>query len=94
MNTELFVGFAAIAGILAGYITARIGTRWMLFALWGASTLLCLLMLTLTYSEDMDEALVGIYILFGLMVPFTACAFFAGGLGLLVRRLRRETEPE
>lgn len=94
MNHTLIIGFSAIAGLLVGYVTARKGKRWMLWGIWGVCVAICLGLLPLVYSNDMDQTLVGVVLLFSVALPFSFCAVAAGLIGITARALRKEDDAE
>lgn len=82
----LIVGFVIIAGLLAGYITARIGPRWMLWTLWAACAAAAATVLVWAQGAP-PETLAPALILVAVILPFSGCTVVAGLIGLVARRL-------
>ncbi|MEX3014856.1 hypothetical protein [Gymnodinialimonas hymeniacidonis] len=79
----LYIGFAILAGMAAGYMTARLGTRRMVLALWSASALT--IAAAILWSDAHGGNVDAILVVYGMLVPFAGCAIVAGALGLAVR---------
>lgn len=86
MSLTLLVGFAAIGGILAGYVTARLAPRRALWWLWGASILAPVLFYLWSKVAVVLDPFAFVFILVGGLIPFAACAIVAGLIGLVIRR--------
>lgn len=86
MNLVLLIGFTCIAGILAGYLAARLGPIWSVWALWLGCIILCGGLFVWSGTGNMDANIGGMFVFSALAVPFAGCAFLAGSIGLIVRR--------
>ncbi|WP_224815312.1 hypothetical protein [Hasllibacter sp. MH4015] len=81
----VIVAFAAIGGILAGYVTARVGPAWTIFALWVACA-----GATMGYAMFLDTdtgrgALQSPLVLYGILIPFSMCVVVSSVIGAGVR---------
>ncbi|MBL4629119.1 MAG: hypothetical protein JKY00_14005 [Roseicyclus sp.] len=85
MNLVVVIGFAAIGGILAGYVTARLGPRWMIWVLWAGCLLIGLGAVLWMQSLPNGGGADGVVILYGILAPFTGCAFIAGIIAMVAR---------
>lgn len=92
MTAPFVIGFAAIAGILAGFLTARMAPLRIFLGLVGICTLAfaALFLWASVPSADVDGFTV--MIVFLAFVPFTICVLVAGGIGLLARRIVTQRE--
>lgn len=86
MNLVLLIGFTCIAGILAGYLAARLGPVWSIWVLWTGCIILCLCLFVWSSTGNTDVSIGGLFVFSALAVPFAGCAFVAGAIGLVVRR--------
>lgn len=90
----LFVGFSVIAGLLAGYMTARLGSRRMVWALWGVSGSIVIGAVLWSGAAADRAGLESVLLVYGILLPFAGCAIVAGILGLAVRRILARTGSE
>ena len=88
----LFIGFAILAGLAAGYMTARLGSRRMVLALWSASAVV--ISGAILWSDYHGQNVDAILLVYGMLVPFAGCAIVAGALGLAARSIAARIEPE
>lgn len=80
----LFLGFATLAGLLAGYILGRNGPVWSVLTLWGVTAAVgvcAAIWLDAGDGPSMSIAPAGLYALIG----FGIAALPAGVLGVVVR---------
>ncbi|GAB5445596.1 hypothetical protein [Gymnodinialimonas sp.] len=87
MSATLLAGFGAIAGVLAGFLTARLAPLRIFVLLLIVSLLaggLATLALRVPLIETDPWTLIAVFVA---VAPFAICVVFAGGIGLLARRI-------
>lgn len=87
MTLTMVLGFTIIAGILAGYITARKGPTWAVLVLWA----LCAFCLV-GYAMFLDtgtgsDALQSAVVLYGVLIPFSISVVVSSLIGAFVRTI-------
>ncbi|MBF9043854.1 hypothetical protein HKCCE4037_10990 [Rhodobacterales bacterium HKCCE4037] len=88
----LFIGFSILAGMAAGYMTARIGSRRLVLALWSASAIV--IAAAILWSDAHGHSYDAILMVYGMLVPFAGCAIVAGALGLVGRGVAARAKVE
>lgn len=87
MTLTVVLGFAIIAGILAGYITARKAPMWAILVLW----ILCALSI-MGYAAFLDTgtgrgAMQSAVVLYGVLIPFSISVLLSSLIGVVVRMI-------
>ncbi|MEJ6395321.1 hypothetical protein V8J82_18815 [Gymnodinialimonas sp. 2305UL16-5] len=81
-SLTLIIGFALMAGLAAGYATARFAPVWAVWTL----GLVCLAALILGAGVIAITASAGLMLWSGIAImPFAAAVLLAGAIGLIVR---------
>ncbi|HID68314.1 MAG TPA: hypothetical protein EYP31_08690 [Roseibacterium sp.] len=94
MITKLLLGFVVIGGILLGYVAARLGPPWMVWAVWGVSIVGAVLFWFWAVNFDDSQGLVGIVVLVAMVMPFVGCVGISGLIGMIARKVANRTPSE
>ncbi|ABD55672.1 hypothetical protein [Jannaschia sp. CCS1] len=83
----VFVGFGSIGGLLAGYLMGRFASPISVLALWA----ICAAAL-IAYANWLDagsgpDSVEPILVLYGVLMPFSACVIVASLIGTVVRKV-------
>ncbi len=90
----MLIGFAAMTGLLAGYLTARLLPPFAIWVLWAGCAALVAIAFIWSQNTEASGGFDTIVILYGIVVPFAGCAGVAGLLGLVARAALKREQTE
>lgn len=90
----VILGFSAIGGLIAGYLTGRLAPVWTFGALLAVCVAVAVAAGVWLRTLAPDDQVWGTVLLFMILGPFTFCAAVAGVIGLLARRIIMRSQAQ
>lgn len=83
----VYVGFAAIGGLLTGYLTGRFARFPISLALWAVCAGGLIIYANRLDAGDGPDSIDPILVLYGILLPFCACVVIASLIGMVARKV-------